>query len=86
VKGHQRSGFTAVKARRCLWLGCNYNLERGSTPDRMYCYAHQQALGPELAERLRKAYGTDDWMAALDACQAHAKSTREFVKTKVRGG
>lgn len=75
-----------MSARYCLWLGCRYKLERYSQPSTVYCRTHIEALGPDLRERLRKAYGTDDWMAALDACQAHAKSTREWVKRTFHGG
>ncbi len=75
-----------MNSRRCLWPGCGIYLRRSSSAEALYCSAHHQALGSALAERLRKTYGTVEWLEAVQSCQAHARATIAFVRSKVQGG
>jgi len=77
-----RSSLERMKLPRCLWPSCHLPVSGGY----VYCSAHHQALGPDLQRRLRAAHGTEDWIAALDACQAHAKQTVEWVRRTFHGG
>lgn len=65
--------------RRCLWPSCPNPASR-----LVYCYQHYPALGLELGARLQAAHGTVDWLAALNACQDHARQTIEWLKHGVK--
>jgi hypothetical protein len=73
--------MTTSPFRRCLWPSCRHLAAR-----LVYCHAHYEALGQDLQARLKSAQGTDDWVAALEACQHHAKTTIEWVRKTFHGG
>lgn len=72
--------------RKCLWPGCGIHLRKGAAADVLYCSAHYTAIGTELQERLRKTYGTMEWLSAVQAAQDHARKVNAWVKHHVTGG
>lgn len=72
--------------RRCLWPGCSVYLRVGASAEVLYCTAHYTAIGAELQERLRKSYGTPEWIVAVQTAQDHARAVNAWAKHQVTGG